>query len=285
MNALNHAVTAVFDVLMWPLDRLGPVTALVVASGVFGVIALIAFKYLSRQKAIAAAKDKIKAHLIEIRIYQDDPRIVARAIGKILMRNGQYLALNLMPFVPLSLPFVLVVAQLVVRHAHAPVPLHAETKALLAGQGTTLQVTMTPAAAARVGELTIHYPEGIRAVSPLVRIASEGRAFQEIVALESGSYAIELSLADGTSESKRLYAGDVAPRASQPARDQSFWSALLWPAEDQLASTSPFERIAIEYPDADLGWLPSGPGGVLLVFLVSSMLFGALAIKPLKIQI
>jgi hypothetical protein len=61
MNALNHVVTAVFDALFWPLDRLGRGPALVIASGVFGVLALIAFKHLSRQKSIARIKNEIKA--------------------------------------------------------------------------------------------------------------------------------------------------------------------------------------------------------------------------------
>jgi hypothetical protein len=71
----------------------------------------------------------------------------------------------------------------------------------------------------------------------------------------------------------------------QPARGRGFESALLWPAEPTFASDSPFESIAFVYPDADLGWLPSGTGGVLIVFLISSLVFGALAIKPLRIQI
>jgi hypothetical protein len=44
-------------------------------------------------------------------------------------------------------------------------------------------------------------------------------------------------------------------------------------------------RIRHAQPDADLGWLPGGPGGIVLSFLVLSMLAGALAIKPLKVQI
>jgi hypothetical protein len=53
--------------------------------------------------------------LIEIRIYSDDPRIFLRAIGLTLWANLRYLTLNLLPFVPLSIPFTLVIAQCVVR--------------------------------------------------------------------------------------------------------------------------------------------------------------------------
>ncbi|MBL8856928.1 MAG: hypothetical protein JNL28_00265 [Planctomycetes bacterium] len=285
MNALNHVVTAVFDVLLWPLEKLGPAYALVIASGLFGVLALIAFKYISRQQAIARVKNKIKAHLIEIRIYADDPRLVSRAIGKTLMRNVQYLTLNLLPFVPLSIPFTFVVAQCVVRYAFAPVPLHASATGLLAGQGTTLNVALSREFADQIKGLTIHFPDGLRAVSPLVRNTSEGRAWQEFIALTAGVHTIEFSLADGTRAGKLLAAGAVTPRQMQPVRGRGFWSALLWPAEDAFEAPSPFAQIEFVYPDADLGWLPSGAGGVLLVFVLSSMLFGLLALKPFKIQI
>lgn len=284
MNALNHVVTAVFDVLLWPLDKLGRGPALVIASGIFGVLALIAFKHISRQKAIARVKDEIKARLIEIRIYSDDPRIFLRAIGRTLWANLRYLTLNLLPFVPLSIPFSFVVAQCVVRYAFDPLELRAPGAHLLAGQGATLRVTLERDAAARVAGLVVTYPEGLRPVSPLVRVPSEGAAFQEFVAERSGSYAVTFALGDATT-TKRVDAGGVAPRMMQAERGSGFWSALLWPAEDAFESGSPFHRIAFEYPDADLGWLPSGAGGVLLVFILSSMLFGALAIKPLKINI
>jgi len=284
MNALNHVVTAVFDALFWPLDRLGRGPALVIASGIFGVLALIAFKHLSRQKSIARIKNEIKARMIEIRIYSDDPRIFVRAIGKTLWANVRYLAQNLVPFVPLAIPFTLVIAQCVVRYAFDPIALHGTDVQLLAGQGTTLRVTLERSAAARVTELVVTYPDGLRPVSPLVRIPSEGAAFQEFVATRGGSFDVTFTLG-AESATKHVDAGDVAPRWMQAERASDFWSRVLWPAEDSFASGSSFRRIAFEYPDADLGWLPSGPGGVLLVFLVSSMLFGALAIKPLKVQI
>jgi hypothetical protein len=292
MNAINHGVTKLFDLLLWPLEKLGNGPALVIASGVFGVLALIAFKHLSRQKSIKAAKDKVKAHLIEIRIYQDDLRIVGRAIGKVLTRNAQYLGLNLLPFIPLAIPFTFVIAQLVVRYAYSPVPVTTPIPvagpSFLAGRGTTIEIALEPASAARVKQLTIVYPEGVKAVSPLVRVPSEGRAFQEIVAARPGRFDIQILLPGASgpeSATKTLYAGDVAGRSMQPERGRGIVSAMLWPAEDAFESGSPFARVAFRYPDSDLGFLPGGTGGVVLVFLACSLLFGALAIKPLRIQI
>jgi hypothetical protein len=45
------------------------------------------------------------------------------------------------------------------------------------------------------------------------------------------------------------------------------------------------ERVAFLYPDSDLGWMPGGPTGVLIIFLVASMLFGFIALKPLGVKI
>lgn len=278
-----------FDWLLWLPEQLGHVFALVFASAVFGVFALWVFKHVSPQRRIKAAKEQIKAHLIEIRIWQDDLRIVGWAILKVLGRNLQYLALNLTPFVPLFLPFALVVAQFVVRYGFAPVPV---TPAPVgqhvvdhrAGGGTTIDIELVPAHAARISELKLVLPEGVEQVSPLVVNARDGRAFVEIVARTSGLHELAFDLG-GTRETKLYAAGDVVPRTIQGERGRGFVDALLWPAEPAFGADSPFARIRYTQPPADLGWLPSGPGGIVLSFLILSMIAGALAIKPLKVQI
>lgn len=282
MNTLNHAVSRVFDVLLWPLDQLGRPAALILASAVFGVLALFLFKQVSFQKAIRAAKDRIQAGLIEIRIYQDDLRVASKAIAKVLFRNLAYLGLNLLPFVPLSVPFAFVLAQFVVRYGFAPVEVHEGPAPVVAGQGTMIEVELASGREEAVSGLSIEYAAGIEPISPLVRV--NGRAFQEIVARSPGRHEIVVTLADGARATKLLFAGDGA-RAMQGERGTGVFHALLWPAEDALAGDSPIARIAFQYPDARLGWLPGGTGGVLLVFFVASMLGGALAIKPLKVQI
>ncbi|MBL8861215.1 MAG: hypothetical protein JNK02_04305 [Planctomycetes bacterium] len=285
MNALNGAATAAFDALLWPLERLGVAWSLILVSGVFGVLALFLFKHVSAQRRIRATKDRIKGHLIEIRIWQDDLAIVAKATGKVLLRNAQYLGLNLLPFVPLSIPFVFVLAQLVVRYAYQPLRLVEPQTELLAGEGTTLEIVLAEASAARTQDLRVNVPAGLEAVSPLVRVPSEGRAFQEFVARQSGEYELVIEIPGLASVTKRVAAGDATPRTLQPLRGSSFLDAWLWPAEPAFESGSPFASISIAYPDRELGWLPGGAGGIVITFLLASMLFGALAIKPLKVAI
>lgn len=283
MNSLNRVLTKLFDVLLVPLEALGMEMSLILLSGIFGVLALIVFKHISSQKGIKSAKNKIKGHMIEIRLYQDDLGIVSKAICKVLLRNFQYLGFNFAPFVPLAIPFVFVVAQMVVRHGFEPAPVHVEAPGL-AGQGTTLRIELTEARRADVADLQVVLPDGVVAVSPLVRAPSRGFAFQEVIATRAGEFEIKLLLG-GEELTKEFVAGDAAARTMQPERVRSSWTATLWPAEDTLAGTA-FEHVAFVYPESDLGWLPfSGPFGVILVFVIASMAFGFALLKPLGIQI
>lgn len=294
MNAVNQALTRAFDTLLVPLDGIGPKTALITVSAVFGVLALVAFKFISWQKGIHAAKDRIKGHMIAIRIYQDDLKVVFLSVLKVLGRNVQYLALNFGPFIPLAIPFVFVTAQLVVRYAYAPLPVRASVEGMMPGQGTLLEVRLGPGHEREIAGLQVELPRGVVAISPLVRAPAEGRAFQEVVAIEPGMHKLAFVLPGGVREEKLFAAGDIAPRTLQPRRvssrdwwrltDPDQWPAL-WPAEPAFAADSPFRTIAFRYPSRELGWLPGGEGGVLIAFVVASMLFGFLAVKPLGVQI
>lgn len=286
MNATNRVFTGLFDIILTPLEVLGMEVALILVSGIFGILALIAFKHISSQKGIKGVKDKIKAHVIEIRIYQDDLVEVSKAVGKVLLRNVQYLTFNFGPIIPLLVPFSFVAAQLVTRYAFEPVPVTTATE-LRAGEGTTIRIEFAKGQESAAAGLQLVLPEGVEAVSPLVRVPSRGKAFQEVVVRQAGAHELKFVLADGSEITKQLVAGaEARPRMMQPERVQSSVAAVLWPAEDKLDGSGAIAHIQFEYPFSELGWLPgSGVIGVLLVFLVASMIFGVAVLKPLGITI
>lgn len=287
MDAINAAVTKVFDLLLTPFEALGIEWAIILVSGIFGILALVAFKHISNQRGIKAAKDKIKAHMIEIRLYQDDLGIVSKAIGKVLLRNFQYLFLNFGPFIPLAIPFVFVLAQLVVRYSFDPVPVTADPGSVMAGRGTLVRVEFEKGHAGDARGLEIRYPEGVVPVSPLVPVEALGEAYQEVVVTTPGVHELELVLPGHDPVRKQLVAGAPGQvRWMQPERVHGALSAALWPAEPRIDGDSPIARIAFTYPESELGWLPgSGVLGVLLVFLVASMAFGFALLKPLGVTI
>jgi hypothetical protein len=169
---------------------------------------------------------------------------------------------------------------------------------MLPGEGTTVQVALKEKNRAAAADLQVILPEGVKAVSPLVRSPGSGRAFIEVVATAPGNHELVFEVPDGkggvTRETKILTAGDEPARQMQPYRTlASNWylllspesCSMLWPAEPHFTSASPFASIAIAYPYRDLGWVPDGEMGILLVLIGASMLFGFAALKPLGVQI
>lgn len=288
MNALNGFCNSLFNLLFAPFDELFGIGALItitVVSIVFMPLSMLFFKRFSSQKGIAEAKGKIKGHMIEIRIYQDDLVVVMQAVGKVLYYNFKYLFLNFAPFIPISVPFVLVVAQLVVRFGFAPVPIEErDLSGMLAGQGVTLSVQMQSGHEDAAGELKLVLPETLKAISPLVRNAADGVAFQEFVAVAAGAHEIKIE-AGGQTVTKRIVTGTEAERLMQPERVGDFWSAWLWPAESTLGADSPFQTVSFTYPDRELKWMPDGAEGVFLMFLIIAFVIGGAAIKIFDIQI
>lgn len=287
MNAVHRILSAIFDVLLMPLERMGDLAALVLTSGVFGIIALLIFKQISWQAGIKAAKNKIKGHMIAIRLYQDDLAIVFKSVLMVLLRNFQYLGLNFGPILPLFLPFVLIASQLVVRYGFDPLEVSdpATVQELLPGRGSTLELHMKSAQAAEVGGLTVDLPPHLVALSPLARNARDGIAVLEFAAIAEGTGDILFLVNGSPVGTKSVTAGKVPERKMQPERVSSFLSSWLWPAEPTFPADSPIDSVSFEYPARDFGFLPGGPGGVLLIFFLASILFGVAILKPLNIQI
>lgn len=287
MNAVHRILSAIFDVALTPFEWLGDTVSLVLVSGIFGVLALLVFKQISWQSGIKATKNKIKGHMIAIRIYQDDLSIVFRSVVRVLLRNCQYIALNFGPIVPLLVPFVLIASQLVVRYAFAPLPVidAARVTTMLPGRGTALEIRMKPGRGEELNQLEVAFPAHLQPLSPLVRNVRDGVAVIEFAAIASGTDEVHFKVAGRDVGTKLVSAGSGAPRSMQPLRISSFFESWLWPAEPIFPVDSPIDSVAFAYPDRDLGFLPGGPLGVMITFFIASMLFGIAVLKPLNIQI
>lgn len=287
MNTVNRLAGTVMDVILTPLELLGPELAILLVSGLVGILGLLIFKQISWQKGIKDTKDQIKGDMIAIRLYQDDLAVVATSVGKILLRNVQYLCLNFLPILPILAPFALVLSQLVVRYGFDPLPVTPveEVNTALAGAGQSLEIQFKDDRRSDAARLEVVFPEGIQPASKLVRNGFEGFASQEFFAVGPVNGVIELKVDGQVVGTKEIVAGTEPAKSMQPERVSGFWPAWLWPAEDTFGSDSPVATVAFEYPTRELRWLPGGPGGILLVFFIASIVFGAAILKPLNITI
>jgi len=61
-----------------------PAALVLVISIVVGLLMVVLFRYTSNQKAIRIAKDQLKAHLLAVRLYQDQLPVVLASYGRIV---------------------------------------------------------------------------------------------------------------------------------------------------------------------------------------------------------
>src|SRR3974377_243951 len=112
MVTFNSILSSLLDLLLGPFRGLHPFWALLILSVMVGAVLLVVFRYTSNQRGIQETKNRIKAHLLEIRLFKDDLRVLLSAQGSILKYNLRYMAYGLKPLLVIILPVALLLIQL-----------------------------------------------------------------------------------------------------------------------------------------------------------------------------
>ena len=120
MWTFNSIVAKIFEVLFLPFRSLSPWWGMLVVSLLTGLGMLLIFKYTSNQAGIRRTKDRIKAHLLEMRLYQDSLRNSFKAQGGILKANLKYMSHSLKPLLVMFVPVILILIQLNFWFAYRP---------------------------------------------------------------------------------------------------------------------------------------------------------------------
>jgi hypothetical protein len=225
------------------------------------VLALLIYKRVSNQEGIARARDRIAAHLYEIRLFRHDPLAVLRSTGQILLRNAVYLGHNLLPMLILLGPMLLVLAQLEANYAFDPAPV---------GSVELLEVRLDRTAAVSPAAVRLDLPPGVVLDAPPVRTADR-EIFWRLRAEQAGDHVLSLRVADETVTKTWAVGG---PHRKVGVIRTKGLEALLYPAEPALSRRSAVETVALACPERDLGLLPGGELGILATFFGVSLLAG-----------
>src|SRR5467141_3459100 len=89
-----------------------PAVLVVSLSVATGLLMVVVFRYTSDQKAIRIAKDHLKAHLLAVRLFQNQLPVVLSSYGRILLSTGRYLRLAFRPLLFVILPLTFLIVQL-----------------------------------------------------------------------------------------------------------------------------------------------------------------------------
>jgi uncharacterized membrane protein (DUF106 family) len=106
VEVVRSFLIAFVQALLWPFAGLHPLVTLIPIGVLLGIGMLWILSRLSDQQAISAMKRRIHAHLYELRLFVDEPKLVWKAQIALLRDNLRYLALMLVPASVLTVPLI-----------------------------------------------------------------------------------------------------------------------------------------------------------------------------------
>jgi len=260
-------INSVFDSVFRPFVDRPPLLCLAVFAALSGLLLLINYRFVSNQRAIRQVKNLVQAHLLEVRLFQDQLGVVWHAYGKLLRATFAYLGWSLMPLAVAALPITIVLAQLDLRFGARP---------LLPGESTLLVVHVDDAAA--VDRVALQLPDGVVQTAPLVRIPAERRVVARIQSQLPGR--AEILVGDGvTQASKEIVTATGLERVSAERLRRGWFERLLEPGEGALPVSGDIASIAVQYPGRSLSLGPVSLNWLVAYFVLT--LISAFALKPL----
>ncbi len=266
METIYSLLASVIDFFLNPFRSLQPFWPLSLLSVITGIFLLVIFRFTSNQKGIQDTKNKIKAHLLEVRIFKDDLKILLSAQGSILKYNAKYFLYGLKPLVFMIIPVGVLLIQLEGWFGQRP---------LLPGEQTMVTVQMNHEGAGLLSQVEIEGDFGVIVETPSLRIPSSLEVNWRLRARSPGNHQMLIKLPGQIVPKSVTVASDGLARVSPVKPSSGFWDVFLHPGEQPIAENSPIRQIILTYPPRSidiLGWKLHW----LLVFLVLSTLAGFL---------
>ena len=266
MGIVNAVLGRVFDLLFLPVRGLTPWAGLIIASLLTALLMLFIFRLTSNQAGIRRTKNRIKAHLLELRLYKDNMSVSLRAQGNILIQNLRYIGYNAKPLLVMIVPIILILAQLNLWFGASP---------LRPGDQTLVKVKLRDGYNPMETALELRTSGGLAVETPPVRIEDEGEYAWRIRAVSAGPAGLEFAVGLSTIAKSVAIGGRPLSKVS-PRRDRRFLDLVLYPGEAPLPGGSPIKSIEILYEGRTLNFLGLGVHWLVAYFLLSIVLGFAL---------
>jgi uncharacterized membrane protein (DUF106 family) len=257
----NLALTRFFDLLAWPFQR-WPAGGLLLVSALTGVAMLLVFKATSNQRAISRTRDLIRAHMLAMRLFKDEARVVVDSQKKVLRTNLTYLRYAVVPIVFIFPIVILIMVQLNLRYGPAPAqPGEAVVVKAVFDGNLDEDVTLTA-------------PPGVAVETPALRIPYKREADWRIRPAKAGTYELSVN-SKGKAYGKELVVGEAGVSGVSAKRVSGIFSQLMNPGEKPLGGG--LKAIEVRYPERENTLFGFGVHWVITFFVVS--LVAAFALK------
>jgi len=275
MAFINAILGKIFDLLLLPFRSLNPWAGMAFISLLTGLLMLFIYRLASNQTGIRDVKSRIKAHLLELRLYKDNMGVTMRAQGQILGANLRYLALNLKPLVVMIVPLVLILAQLNLWFGAEPLP---------TGRPAILKVKLKPGVDVLGTEFSLESPPEIAIETPPLRLEELREVDWRIRPVSAGRFELGIKAGDKVYHKNVAVDGKYLEKVSPLKVKPSLLDEALYPGEKPLPGDGRIESIEIIHPAKKLGLF-----GLKLHWLVAylglSIIFGFALKKPFRVEI
>jgi uncharacterized membrane protein (DUF106 family) len=264
MFIINSILGKIFEIFFLPFINLGLWPAMISVALLTGLLMLFIFKHTSNQAGIRQVKNRIKAHLLELRLFKDSLSVSMKAQGQIVRANFKYMGYSLKPLLVMFIPLILILIQLNFWFAY---------DSLQSGQTALLKVKFDENISLMEISVEISVSEGIIIETPPLRIEDENEINWRIRARQEGVHDIVFSISG--QEFTKLISIDLKKlsRISPLKTKKNFWKELLYPAESPFPRLSPIRSIEVTYPSRNMnlfGWRIHW----LIVYFALSIVFG-----------
>jgi hypothetical protein len=249
-----------------------PVLIVCLISLVIGWLMVVVFGYTSNQKAIHVAKEHLKAHLLALRLFQDQIPVVIRSYGRIFLATGRYLQLAFKPLLFVILPLTFMVVQL--DRYLGLTPMEAGQPFLVKARVSNPEM---------LNEASLQLPSGLTTTAPAVHVPAENEVAWRVVAEKDGDYDVKVQVSDQTVAKRVVVASGLARLSPIRLRGQ-FWERIFVSGEPALPQDSPIQAIEVQYPARSIAFAGVEWNWIWL-FLVLSMIAGFLFKSILGIEI
>lgn len=265
MPAAISALTRFFDFILLPLGTKNSFPGLLSGSVISALIVLWAYRLFSRTERTKKIKNRIKAHILSLRLYRDFPATIVGSLTGSLWGTAKYFAWNLLPIM-ISLPLLLMIfVQMDIRFGRRPFQI---------GEEAVVRVrfsTETPA-----GRWTLDSGEYWRQVIPPVYIPLLQETDWRIQARKNGKAVLSFT-GNGESVKTEIETGvHFVALKRRHSNSFSFYD-FIDPPGAMLKKDGPIESISFHYPRRSLR-----QGPLTLSWIYSYLLIMIIVIAVLK---
>lgn len=233
---------------------------------------VLMFRYTSDQKAIGRAKDKLKAHLLAVRLFQDQLPVVLGAYGKILRGTGTYLRLAFTPFLLAIVPMTFLIIQM--DHYLGRMPLQT-------GQPFLVEARVNDAET--LDQIQIHMPDAFVSTAPPVHIPKEKLVVWRANTTRHGEFDLGFEVG-GQTVLKHVVISPALARLSPVRLRGNFWERMFTSTEPAIPDNSLIQAITVSYSERDIQLAGMEWNWIVLFFIVS-LIAGFIFKSVLGIQI